>query len=341
MIRIDALSAVYGSFRLHDIGLELREGRCLAILGPSGAGKTLLLETAMGARRPESGRVLLDGRDLTRLPPESRGIAYIPQDIALFPHLSVRANIVFGLRGRAARRAPGPRFDEIAALLGIGHLLRRKNVASLSGGEKQRVALARALLVRPRVLFLDEPTSFLDPAASAALIRTIRELKRELRTTMFLVTHDLAEACYLADDLAVMFAGRIEQQGPCAEIVRRPRTIQLARFLAMRNILPPDAPLVQAAAAREGAPPPAEAYGLRPEEVRITTQPGPGRAPARLLDVALAGAQALAELECGGARIEAAFPLGQAAAMTALRGEEVFVEAPIEAFAPLEAGARD
>ncbi len=238
MIQVRDLNVFYGDFALHNVNLELRDGGCLAIVGPSGAGKSLLLESVMGARRPTSGSVLLDGRDITDLPPESRHIAYIPQDLALFPHLSVRENIVFGLRGRDTRKNAGHELSQIAAMLRIEHLLERRQITTLSGGEKQRVALARALIVRPRVLFLDEPFSALDAATRADLLRSFRAMRREMGTTVFLVTHDLDEACFLADDVAVMMAGRIVECGPRNRIFRQPRTVAVARFLNIRNILP-------------------------------------------------------------------------------------------------------
>ena len=238
MIKVDNLTVSYGDFTLRNVNLELRDGGTLAILGPSGAGKTLLLETVMGARQPGSGHVLLDGRNITDLPPESRQIAYIPQDLALFPHLSVRQNIVFGLDNRAARKKQNHDVTRIATLLNIEHLLDRQHIATLSGGEKQRVALARALIVKPRVLFLDEPFAALDAATAADLLHNFRGLRRDLGATIFLVTHDLDEACYLADDVAIMMAGRIVDSGPVDRVIRRPQTVEVARFLNIRNILP-------------------------------------------------------------------------------------------------------
>ncbi|HRQ73622.1 MAG TPA: ATP-binding cassette domain-containing protein [Phycisphaerales bacterium] len=238
MITVRHLSATYGGFTLHDVNLDVHEGGCLAILGPSGAGKTLLLETVMGARRPRRGEVLLDGRNITDLPPEARRIAYIPQDLALFPHLSVRDNIVFGLPSRSARRAATDALKRLAAMLRIEHILDRRHVGTLSGGERQRVALARAMIVQPRVLFLDEPFSSLDAATASDLLWSFREMHQQMRTTVFLVTHDLHEAGLLANDVAIMIDGRIVESGPRDTVFRHPRSVTVARFLNIRNIIP-------------------------------------------------------------------------------------------------------
>jgi ABC-type sugar transport system ATPase subunit len=340
MIVIRNMSVAFGAFVLRDIDLELHRGRCLAILGPSGAGKTLLLETAMGARRPVTGEVLLDGRNVTALPPEARRIAYIPQDLALFPHLSVRDNVVFGLPSRAARRNPGAQLQEIARLLQIAHLLERPKIATLSGGEKQRIALARALMVRPSVLFLDEPTCSLDAAAAGVLMEAIRALRKELAMTIFLVTHNLAEASFLADDLAILFEGRIVQRGPCAEVFRRPRTVEIARFLAMRNILAPGSPVLHYVSTDGAAPPQAHAHGLRPEDIRILPPDDAGEhaLPARVRDIVHAGAHALVELELtGGTRIVASLPFSQVDAYTMRIDGDVHLAITAGDLAPLEA----
>jgi molybdate/tungstate transport system ATP-binding protein len=238
MIEIRDLVAHYGSFSLRDLTLTIAEGECFVLLGPSGAGKTLFLETVLGIKPPDRGRILLDGRDIGHTPPEERGFSYLPQDLALFPHLSVRRNIVFGL---AVRHTPAAVIEErtrrVAGLLGIEHLLQRRSIRGLSGGEKQRVALARALVVEPRVLFLDEPFSALDPATRRQLHSEFRTVWRQLGLTTILVTHDLDEAMALADKLAVLMAGRIRQTGPAAEVFERPADLAMARFLLLDNIL--------------------------------------------------------------------------------------------------------
>jgi len=319
MIAVRNLSATYGDFALHDVTLDLHHGGCLAILGPSGAGKTLLLETVMGARRPKRGRVMLDGRDITSVPPELRQIAYIPQDLALFPHLSVRENIVFGLRSRGERRSCGDALNQLVAMLGIERLMNRRDVRTLSGGEKQRVALARALIVRPRVLFLDEPFTALDSATRTDLLRSMRRMRSALQTTMFFVTHELHEACVLADEIAIMMHGRIVTSGPKDEVVRRPRTTSVARFLNIRNILPIAALGVLGLPGPAADPGPEQAgvthAAVRPEDVTLLSgdaQPDDSAAAifrARLEDLIPTGAHVIAELIVSGTlRLEALLP---------------------------------
>lgn len=238
MIRVESLCARFGTFRIDDVSLQVPPGNALVLLGPSGAGKSLLLETILGIKRPERGRVFIDGRDVTAVPPEERGIAYMPQDVALFPHLSVRENILFGLRARGVRRGWDKDLDEIAGLLDIESLLDRHSVRTLSGGERQRVALARALIVRPRVLFLDECFSALDAPIRVQLQEQLRNLKRSLSLTVFHVTHDQEEAFLLGDKVAIIMAGKIQQVATPDELYAQPASVQVARFLMMRNLFP-------------------------------------------------------------------------------------------------------
>lgn len=330
MIEVRDLNVSFGDFRLRDVNLELRAGGCLAILGPSGAGKTVLLETVMGARRPRSGRVLLDGREITDLPPEARRIAYIPQDLALFPHLSVRDNIVFGLPSRAARRDAGDEVARLAAMLRIEHLLERRRISTLSGGEQQRVALARALIVQPRVLFLDEPFASLDAATAGDLLRSFRVMRRELGTTVFMVTHDLDEASVLADDVAIMMAGRIVESGSRVDVLRQPRTVPVARFLNIRNVLAVESiPSIPSLARSIANAEPGQMHvAIRAED--ITVHPRADRArdllPARLDGLIPVGAHVIAELTVDGTcRLEAVVGYSEAAALERCLGADVGV----------------
>jgi ABC-type Fe3+/spermidine/putrescine transport system ATPase subunit len=238
MIKLQHLGLRRGSFSLRDIDLAVNPGECLVVVGPSGAGKTLLVESILGLQRPDRGQVLVDGEDITRLAPERRGFSYLPQDLALFPHLGVYHNIAFSRHGR---RWPHEQVDrsvrEAAGLLGIDHLLGRRTIASLSGGEKQRVALARALVAEPRALFLDEPFSALDGATRTDLYRQIQELRRKVRLTIMLVTHDYDEAFVLGDRMALMVDGQILQVGAPREIYDRPATTAVARLLLVENLL--------------------------------------------------------------------------------------------------------
>jgi molybdopterin-binding protein len=233
------------AFRLCDIHLDIAAGEYFVVLGPTGAGKTVLLETIAGLHRPHRGRILLADEEITHAPPERRGIGFVYQDYALFPHLDVAGNIAFGLRLRRMRRGDvEERVAAISRLLGIEHLLHRRP-GILSGGEAQRVALARALVVEPRLLLLDEPLSALHPEAREGLQRELCRIHRELGTTTIHVTHDFEEAVALGDRIAVLREdrvgdakreGRIVQVGTPEEIFRRPANEFVARFVGMRNI---------------------------------------------------------------------------------------------------------
>lgn len=238
MIQVRGLSARHGLFRIVDVSLTVPTGGSFALLGPSGAGKTLVLETILGLRSPDAGTVLLDGLPSASTPPEQRSASWLPQDLALFPHLGVRDNVAFPLAVRGVPAAAATEAVEAtAALLRIGHLLDRPDVTSLSGGEKQRVALARALVGRPAFLFLDEPFSALDVATRRELHLEVRRIQRDLGLTMVLVTHDLEEALVVADHLAILRDGRLVQTGPPDEVVRAPRDAWTARFLGYENVL--------------------------------------------------------------------------------------------------------
>ena len=244
-VQIRELVVDLEEFRLCDVNLDIAAGEYFIVLGPTGAGKTILLETIAGLHRPLKGRIILDGEDVTNAPPERRGIGFVYQDYALFPHLSVAGNIAFGLKLRKMDRSDiEERVAAIGRLLGIEHLLHRRP-GTLSGGEAQRVALARALVVEPRLLLLDEPLSALDPETREALQRELGRIHRELGTTTIHVTHDFEEAVALGDRIAVLREdrvgdvkreGRIVQLGTPEDIFRRPASEFVARFVGVRNI---------------------------------------------------------------------------------------------------------
>lgn len=237
MIRIECLTARQGSFRLGPIDLALEDGGYLTILGPSGAGKTVLLEVCLGLAASDGGRLWLENAEASTLPPELRRIAYLPQDLALFPHLSVRDNILFGARlQQLPTAAIEERLRELTALLDLDGILVRKTVSTLSGGEKQRVALARALLPGPKLLFLDEPFSALDAAIKRQLQIKLRQINRALGVTILHVTHDQEEAFLLGERIAVMIGGRLRQVGGRDDIYYRPASLDVARFLRNQNI---------------------------------------------------------------------------------------------------------
>jgi len=237
LIRAEDLSCSAGDFELRNVTFSVAPGKALVVLGPSGAGKTLLLETLLGLRMPSHGRVLLDGEDVTYLPPEARGVSYMPQDVALFPHLSVRENILFGRRVRGTLAGADEDLRSLASRLHIEHLLDRPSIRSLSGGEKQRIGLARALVVHPRVLFLDESFSALDAHIRGELQAQCRELQRALDITAVYVTHHHEECFALGDEALVIMNGRVTQHATPTELFARPSSLEVARFLRKRNVL--------------------------------------------------------------------------------------------------------
>jgi len=268
MIRIEQLNFSVGNFALEDVSLHVAPGEYFVLLGPSGAGKTLLLECLCGLNRIDSGRITIGGVDVTRLEPRHRGIGYLPQDYALFPDRTVARNIVYGLESDGAfyRRVlagfliGAPRFcarvarklvhrlsggslpetipPEAAKLLemiGARHLAHRLP-GKLSGGEKQRVALTRALAVRPQVLLLDEPVSALDEQTRDTLCPELKRLQRSTQTTTIHVCHNFAEMLAVADRVGIIFRGRILQVGTAQEILERPRTRLVAQFVQVGNL---------------------------------------------------------------------------------------------------------
>ena len=234
MIRLVDVSCRVGAFELRSVNLEIERGEYFAILGPTGAGKTKLLEIIAGLQAPSSGDVWIDDKKVTGLPPERRHVGLMYQDYLLFPHLTVRKNILFGLRDKPKLERLR-RVDEISRLLGIEHLLDR-HITGLSGGEQQRIALARALAPQPRVLLLDEPLSALDPQNRRAVRRELTALHAKLGTTTIHVTHDFEEALVVADRLAVMSRGEIVQVGPPEEVVHKPNSAFVANFFGVENL---------------------------------------------------------------------------------------------------------
>ena len=228
MIEVDALRARAGAFVLHDVSFSLPRGAWGIVLGSAGAGKTTLLETIAGVRTAESGRVVLRGDDVTRLPPEHRRVGIVYQHAFLFPHLSVRDNVRYGAADPEHAMA-------LATRLGAGPLLAR-DVRDLSGGERQMVALARALAPRPDILLLDEPFAAVDPRGRTRLRRELRAVQRELALTVLHVTHDFGEAGTLGDLAILLDGGRMVQAAAPEQLFRRPVSAAAAEFLGAENV---------------------------------------------------------------------------------------------------------
>jgi len=239
-VDIEDLTIRLGEFHLQQVHLHVAAGEYFVLLGPTGAGKTVLIECVAGLHRPSSGRILLDAEDVTSKPLEARGIGYVPQDYALFPNMTVMENIAFGLR---VRKAPSwqvaQRVEELAELLHIQPLLGRHPL-TLSGGEKQRVALARALAVRPRLLLLDEPLAAVDESTRDRLCAELKEIQRQTGVTVIHVSHNFEETLALADAVGILHNGRLICAGEPDDVFHHPPTRFVAEFTRAENIFPVD-----------------------------------------------------------------------------------------------------
>jgi len=238
MLEIEELCVSQGAFRLDRVSLTVGAGECHALLGPSGAGKSTLLAALLGTLPLESGRLRLAGEEISHWPIERRRLGYLPQNLGLFPHLTVLDNLRYGAR---ACRLPSAEFqpllERLIEVTGIGALLQRR-IATLSGGERQRVALVRALIIHPRLVLLDEPFTALNESLRRELWWLLKELQKERALTALIVTHDLAEAHFLADRMTLLFDGRVAQSGDKATLYRRPASLAAARFLGLKNLFP-------------------------------------------------------------------------------------------------------
>ncbi len=223
-----------GTFSL-EADFEAADGEFLSLLGPSGCGKTTLLRLIAGLIKPDEGSILIDGRDVSAEPAYKRGIGFVFQDYALFPHRDVRRNIAYGLERKRIRQAEiGNRVSELLELVGLSGYERRE-VTTLSGGEQQRVALARALAPEPRLLLLDEPLSALDPFLRDNLRRSLRSIQKRLSLTTVYVTHDQEEALSVSDRIVLLREGRVEQKGTPYELYENPRSLFAGKFVGEGN----------------------------------------------------------------------------------------------------------
>ncbi len=268
-IEVEGIEVGYGpTVALHDLSLTVASGEMFALLGASGSGKSTLLRALAGFLAPTRGRILLDGRDVTRDPPHRRPVNTVFQSYALFPHLTVTGNVMFGLRRQGVpRREAAVRVRELLALVRLeGYESRRPD--ALSGGQRQRVALARALAPRPGLLLLDEPLSALDRNLREQTREELLRVQRETGTTFILVTHDQDEALSVATRIGLLRDGRLAQVGTPADLYERPASRYVAAFMGAENILP--------AFVREPGPPALlDIAGVGPARAAIAAPPGP------------------------------------------------------------------
>lgn len=237
MIKIEDLSKDWKEFKLQHIDLQVKNGEYFIILGPSGAGKTLLLELIAGIWYTDSGQIYMDNKNVTHLPPERRGVGFVYQNYMLFPHKTVFENIAFGLNLRKVKKEEiKTRVEEMMDLFSISHLADRFP-RTLSGGEQQRTALARALIIYPKVLLMDEPLSALDKNTREDLIKEMKNIHQKFDITIIHVTHNFDEALMLADRIAIMKDGKISQVGNSTEIFRKPADKFVADFVGVENII--------------------------------------------------------------------------------------------------------
>jgi sn-glycerol 3-phosphate transport system ATP-binding protein len=260
-IKLDHVCKNWGPMRaVDDVSLTAEEGSLLVLLGPSGCGKSTTLRLIAGLEQLDGGTVAIGGTDVTHLTPAQRKISMVFQSYALFPHLSVAENIVFGLRVRRVSRAErDERLHRVAEIVGLEKLLERKP-SQLSGGQRQRVALGRAIIAEARVCLMDEPLSNLDAKLRHEMRTEIRALQQRLGITMGYVTHDQTEAMTMADRVVLMRDGRVEQNGTPEQLYNRPATAFTARFIGTppMNLIPQGDRLI----------------GIRPEHIRIVSQDG-------------------------------------------------------------------
>jgi sn-glycerol 3-phosphate transport system ATP-binding protein len=277
-VRLVGIAKTWGSsIALENISFSAPDGHLVALLGPSGCGKSTTLRLIAGLEAVTAGSISIAGRDVTALPPAKRGVSMVFQNYALFPHLSVAENILFGLKVRNVPRVErAARLKRAAGILGLDALLERRP-SQLSGGQQQRVALGRAIVAETRVCLMDEPLSNLDAQLRVEMRREIRALQRRLGMTMLYVTHDQVEAMTMADQVVLMRGGRIEQDAAPAALYEKPATIFAARFVGTppMNVIPATLVPEHLAEAPDGRARDTLAIGIRPEAVRLAANGAP------------------------------------------------------------------
>ena len=299
---------------VNDVNLEIHAGEFFSLLGPSGCGKTTTLRMIGGFELPDSGRILIDGRDVTHDEPEMRPLNTVFQSYALFPHLNVFDNVAFGLRfekpGSVSKKSDKERVMEALELVALGTFSERR-VPQLSGGEQQRVALARALVLEPSVLLLDEPLGALDAQLRARLQVELASLQRQIGITFIYVTHDQHEAFTMSDRIGVMREGKLIQVAPPREIYEKPATIDVAKFVGAANLLPGrvvSTGVVEVSGVKFAAPQSAPMGDgmvmIRPERIHV----GTGAQQAIIERVTFAGSSLRIALNVGGVKLVAEIP---------------------------------
>lgn len=271
MITLSEVCLDLPTFSLKHIDLSIPTNDFFAVLGPTGSGKSLLLEAIMGLMPITSGTISIDNKDINALPPEKRNMGIVYQDFALFPHMTVKQNILYGVRYHdISPSRVSQRFDLLMDQMNLSHLLTR-HPGTLSGGEKQRTALARALILDPGILLLDEPLSALDPMLQDDLKHLLKSLHQEFSTTFVMVSHNFSDVLFLASNGAIIRNGTIEQTGTIKELFEQPNSPFTARFTGMKNIytLPAASPALASMVQNNGNRPRTEHghMALRPEEI--------------------------------------------------------------------------
>ena len=338
---LDGLTALYGPTRAVDgLTLEVARGELVALLGPSGCGKTTTLRMVAGFVPPAVGRIVLGERDVTEIPVHRRNIGVVFQSYALFPHLTARENVAFGLR---MRHVPGPerraRADAALDMVGLAGLADRYP-GQLSGGQQQRVALARALVIEPAILLLDEPLSNLDANLRAEMRGEIRSLQQRLAITTLFVTHDQQEALAMSDRIAVMDGGRLVEVGTPEALSEHPRAVFTASFLGARTLVEGRARggvFMAPGLACDGAPDDAVILVLRAARLRLNGEGGPLRATGTIVSRAFLGDAFETDVMTGAGRIRILVPseapppaIGATCTITALTGAVSFITAAKE-----------
>jgi putative spermidine/putrescine transport system ATP-binding protein len=342
-LRLEDISHRFGEFvAVRDINLDVAGGELVALLGPSGCGKSTLLRIVSGFIRQSQGRVLFDNEAVDHLPPSRRGAGIVFQNYALFPHMTVAQNVAYGLEARKwPRRRIGPRVAEMLALVHMSEFAQRKP-RQLSGGQQQRIALARCLAIDPKVLLLDEPFGALDKNLRLDMQIEVKRLQREYGITTILVTHDQEEALSMADRIAVMARGSIEQVSSPTEIYDQPKTLFVNQFVGTANVVAGEfvgadhgvaTVRVTGGAVLKARETPQLASGapvlvsVRPEQLRLESASGDGRIAGVVKAVMPLGPHVVYEVETsGGTSLKVSEPRAAAAALRR-PGESVHVAA--------------